>query len=385
MLGPTTREQQEALWDYGLNIGMAFQIVDDLLDFTGEEVALGKPVGGDLREGKMTLPVIHLLRARRGARRRRCIRKIVDARDVDARRVARDPRRCCAVAVDRLRAARPPSDFVERAKKALCAFPASDARDALMYPARLRHFARPLDRSATHGPLRAIRRPSHRRIAELRRLIRYHEERYYVLDAARDRRRRVRRADARAASSSRRAPSDAGHAGFADAARGRTRRPRGFESVEHAEPMLSLDNAYDEDELARVRRAACGADWRRPAAPPDDVDYVAELKIDGLSIALTYEDGVLVRGATRGDGVARRGRDAQRAHRSARSRCGCARRRACRTHRGPRRSLPAAERRSRRMNAEREDAGEPLFAEPAQRRGRHAAQPRSGARREARA
>src|SRR6187401_1745876 len=61
MLGPTTREQQEALWDYGLNIGMAFQIVDDLLDFTGEEVTLGKPVGGDLRDGKMTLPVIHLL------------------------------------------------------------------------------------------------------------------------------------------------------------------------------------------------------------------------------------------------------------------------------------------------------------------------------------
>src|ERR687898_1716335 len=61
MLGPTTAQQQDALWDYGFNIGMAFQIVDDLLDFTGEEMALGKPVGGDLREGKMTLPVIHLL------------------------------------------------------------------------------------------------------------------------------------------------------------------------------------------------------------------------------------------------------------------------------------------------------------------------------------
>src|SRR5688572_10317582 len=61
MLGPITREQQDALWDYGFNIGMAFQIVDDLLDFTGEEVVLGKPVGGDLREGKLTLPVIHLL------------------------------------------------------------------------------------------------------------------------------------------------------------------------------------------------------------------------------------------------------------------------------------------------------------------------------------
>ena len=69
MLGPITRDQQEALWQYGLNIGMAFQIVDDLLDFTGEEVALGKPVGGDLREGKLTLPVIHM-RDRGGAARR---------------------------------------------------------------------------------------------------------------------------------------------------------------------------------------------------------------------------------------------------------------------------------------------------------------------------
>ena len=78
MLGPTTREQQDALWEYGLNIGMAFQIVDDLLDFTGEEVALGKPVGGDLREGKMTLPVIHLL-ARGDAQAGALIRRIAGA------------------------------------------------------------------------------------------------------------------------------------------------------------------------------------------------------------------------------------------------------------------------------------------------------------------
>ena len=82
--------------------------------------------------------------------------------------------------------------------------------------------------------------------------------------------------------------------------------------------MLSLDNAYNEDELRafdeRVRR---GLDTTEPVA------YVAELKIDGLSIALTYEDGRLVRGATRGDGVARRGRDAPTCARSARSRCRC--------------------------------------------------------------
>jgi DNA ligase (NAD+) len=73
----------------------------------------------------------------------------------------------------------------------------------------------------------------------------------------------------------------------------------GFPTVEHLVPMLSLDNAYDEAELRafdeRVRKGVGAAD-----AP---VAYVAELKIDGLSIALTYEDGRLTRAATRGDGV----------------------------------------------------------------------------------
>ncbi len=62
MLGSVTTEQEHALRDYGYGIGMAFQLVDDLLDFTGDAAALGKPIAGDLREGKVTLPVIHLLR-----------------------------------------------------------------------------------------------------------------------------------------------------------------------------------------------------------------------------------------------------------------------------------------------------------------------------------
>ena len=61
MLGTATPEQQGALRDYGFNLGIAFQLMDDLLDFTGDAAALGKPVGGDLREGKLTLPVIRLL------------------------------------------------------------------------------------------------------------------------------------------------------------------------------------------------------------------------------------------------------------------------------------------------------------------------------------
>ena len=68
-----------------------------------------------------------------------------------------------------------------------------------------------------------------------------------------------------------------------------------FPSYEHARPMLSLSNAFDADELrafdARVRKLA-GL----------DVDYVAELKIDGLAVSLQYERGTLARGGTRGDG-----------------------------------------------------------------------------------
>jgi octaprenyl-diphosphate synthase len=55
-------EERQALADYGLYLGIAFQLVDDLLDFTSEISKLGKPVLSDLREGKVTLPLIHLLK-----------------------------------------------------------------------------------------------------------------------------------------------------------------------------------------------------------------------------------------------------------------------------------------------------------------------------------
>ena len=61
LLGECTAEQRTALREYGFNLGLAFQIVDDVLDYMAEEAALGKPIGGDLREGKVTLPVILLL------------------------------------------------------------------------------------------------------------------------------------------------------------------------------------------------------------------------------------------------------------------------------------------------------------------------------------
>ena len=74
-------------------------------------------------------------------------------------------------------------------------------------------------------------------------------------------------------------------------------KPReGFVKVPHSSPMLSLDNTYNEEELR---------DWERRVhelSGRSDVDYVCELKLDGMSLALIYEDGKLVRGITRGDG-----------------------------------------------------------------------------------
>jgi DNA ligase (NAD+) len=72
-----------------------------------------------------------------------------------------------------------------------------------------------------------------------------------------------------------------------------------FNSVQHHVPLYSLENAFDIPEFASWEEK-----WRRVAPDVGAADYVCELKIDGNAIALTYEDGILVRGATRGDGTA---------------------------------------------------------------------------------
>src|SRR5690348_2726455 len=62
ILGSKSDEEETKLGEYGANLGLAFQLIDDLLDFTSSEEKLGKPIGNDLREGKVTLPLIYLLR-----------------------------------------------------------------------------------------------------------------------------------------------------------------------------------------------------------------------------------------------------------------------------------------------------------------------------------
>src|SRR5262249_56413393 len=60
---------EDKLADYAWNLGMAFQLIDDMLDFTAREQTLGKPVGGDLREGNITLPLIYALERATAAER----------------------------------------------------------------------------------------------------------------------------------------------------------------------------------------------------------------------------------------------------------------------------------------------------------------------------
>ena len=136
------------------------------------------------------------------------------------------------------------------------------------------------------------------------------------------------------------------------------RPAEGFPEVVHTRPMMSLDNSYNIDELRafdeRCQRLADG----RP------LEYVAELKIDGLSLSLQYEDGVLTRGVTRGDG--RIGEEVTQNARTIRSV-------PLRLKSQPKRIDGPLEVRGevfipldvfQKTNAEREEAGEPRFANP---------------------
>jgi DNA ligase (NAD+) len=141
--------------------------------------------------------------------------------------------------------------------------------------------------------------PDAERAAELRREIDHHNHRYYVLDdpligddeydALLDELREIE-----AANPELRTPdSPTQRVGAAPLEK--------FERVQHAEPMLSLGNARNEEELRAWEKRVRGL-LDRYDIPASEFGYTTEPKIDGLAISLTYEDGVLTRGATRGDG-----------------------------------------------------------------------------------
>ena len=130
ILGSVSAEQEEALRLYGLHVGMAFQMVDDVLDITSTESTLGKPVCSDLKEGKLTLPLIYLMRDGR-PEDRELIRKIIreDGFGGAHRDKVLDLVRAYRTADQVLGKA---SEYAGAAKKCLDHFPSCQARDALL-------------------------------------------------------------------------------------------------------------------------------------------------------------------------------------------------------------------------------------------------------------
>jgi octaprenyl-diphosphate synthase len=143
VLGQQPKQIEDALAEYGRNAGLAFQLVDDLLDFTASPEQLGKPVLSDLKEGKVTLPLIFALRAEasqsadgighdgNGTGGRRLVATVLEERGFESvrpeqiTRLVRD-----TGALDR--AAKLAREYVARAKDALAELPDTDYRRALL-------------------------------------------------------------------------------------------------------------------------------------------------------------------------------------------------------------------------------------------------------------
>jgi octaprenyl-diphosphate synthase len=129
ILGGVGDEREAALAGYGQSLGLCFQMVDDMLDFTAEEKTLGKPVANDLREGKVTLPMIFLLQRGGGAAEDK-VKAVLEDRAfarVTREDLVRLARECGALDEARGMAER----CADEARASLMAFEPSPYRDAL--------------------------------------------------------------------------------------------------------------------------------------------------------------------------------------------------------------------------------------------------------------
>ena len=130
LLADRPEEEENRLASYGVNLGLAFQLIDDMLDFTSSEEKLGKPVGNDLREGKVTLPLIYLLQECTPQEAQKLVRVFDDG---GFQNVAFEEILELVEHYGALRAARDKArDFAEEAKRCLEIFPESVYKDALM-------------------------------------------------------------------------------------------------------------------------------------------------------------------------------------------------------------------------------------------------------------
>lgn len=131
ILGGATPEQEDRLAQYGRDLGMAFQIVDDVLDLTASEHVLGKPVASDLREGKATMPVIHALE-RCTAKERAQIETVLRERTFD--HVSHADILEILESYGSLDAAHiRAQEYAASARNSICVFPDSEIKRALLW------------------------------------------------------------------------------------------------------------------------------------------------------------------------------------------------------------------------------------------------------------
>ena len=130
ILGNASPEREASLADFGMNLGIAFQLMDDTLDYVAKEEQFGKSIGHDLEEGKITLPLIHTLKQCTPAERDHidCIVNKETLEDEDFQTVFEMVNRYGGIdyAVAQARA------YIQKANDALCAFPASPEKTALV-------------------------------------------------------------------------------------------------------------------------------------------------------------------------------------------------------------------------------------------------------------
>ncbi len=130
VLSGASEDERRCLRDYGLDLGMAFQLVDDILDFTATPQALGKPVVNDLKEGRLTLPLIYLLQKHNGEHRR-LIEQVLQEKDFRSvsRELIIEMVQQNGTLEQTFELAR---DFGDRARRHLSIFKESDIKEALL-------------------------------------------------------------------------------------------------------------------------------------------------------------------------------------------------------------------------------------------------------------
>jgi octaprenyl-diphosphate synthase len=130
VIADAAAEKKKALSNYGYNLGIAYQIADDLFDYTSETADLGKEVGADLKEGKMTLPVIYALKQAELPDKEVMINIIQDQNfsSADFRTLVEMLKKYGAIAYSQKKA----GFYIQRAKKALTVFDPSETKKILL-------------------------------------------------------------------------------------------------------------------------------------------------------------------------------------------------------------------------------------------------------------